>query len=587
MFASVLPIFVRPAEDESFMSWLERLAAAHGVGIGPLCDHIGFDWRQPLLGEVLAEDDWSLLAMATRNGRPQLASTTLCRWYKGAVETDFDAFAEPHNVGWHTVRTWASHRATRACPQCVAERRLWRIHWRLSHSGVCATHRALLVDDCPQCGFPLRGGHTDKPWPPHPTMPPDLLVCDNVHPDATPGRPRRCNHPVADITTVSVSDALAEAQQYLEDAADGREPLFLNGEPVTSAEWFEALRDVTALVNCIAGPADLGDVPEEVHSVFAEFCEQRDRMKGRGDASPSYTVPPRSAAHAAAVLSVAVPILRSPRLADGVGWLVQRAAEINRPRWRALATRLDLRSVVHDAWNANLPRHMSFALMHRVVGLFAHDFTWQPDNVTHLAPEHIYEQHFAHLLTETHPRNGRKMVQLSVVKAKENCDWPLAAVALEMDLRVAGRTIDWCTRHVTDGEAWWDEVWKYAAWLQGQPRYDYALRRELFRTLTLIPMAAWRLLCDRADVHIGRTEARRRNAAAWIWEHVCGGTFESSPALLTAEEAGARRDSLREDYRRFEKWGKTEAPLLLELLEGWAEALADLEANPATFGDAA
>lgn len=41
-----LPVRTMPRADESFASWFDRLAAAHGVGVGDLLDHAGIGARR-------------------------------------------------------------------------------------------------------------------------------------------------------------------------------------------------------------------------------------------------------------------------------------------------------------------------------------------------------------------------------------------------------------------------------------------------------------------------------------------------------------------------------------------------------------
>ena len=44
----------------------------------------------------------------------------------------------------------------RACPACLAERRLWRADWNLLATPVCIAHCRALIDICPGCKEPLR-----------------------------------------------------------------------------------------------------------------------------------------------------------------------------------------------------------------------------------------------------------------------------------------------------------------------------------------------------------------------------------------------------------------------------------------------
>jgi len=55
-------------------------------------------------------------------------------------------------------RAWRTTRHPRHCPECLAERAVWKNEWTVAFLPICLTHGTWLEDACPTCARPLRWG---------------------------------------------------------------------------------------------------------------------------------------------------------------------------------------------------------------------------------------------------------------------------------------------------------------------------------------------------------------------------------------------------------------------------------------------
>lgn len=148
MDVNVLPIRVRPYDEESFYGYLLRLASANGrKSVGELLKLIGVkDKPCHLLSEVKAAED---------------VSNALSPWIMYPSPRLFERFhntiTEPHI--WDAQRSIQVIRvhSPRFCPECFKskDKRYFRAHWALLPNTHCTEHRVELIDHCPQCSTPL------------------------------------------------------------------------------------------------------------------------------------------------------------------------------------------------------------------------------------------------------------------------------------------------------------------------------------------------------------------------------------------------------------------------------------------------
>jgi len=152
-----LPLFVSPAEGESFSSYVDRLASELAVPVSVLLSATGvldghsLRPRLPAYGLALPPERLVSFASATGLDRERVRQMQLGA-YAGVA---FDVRVLPMN-GVQTrrlpSREWVYMSGSHACPRCLAERPVWQLAWRLPWSFACAHHQCLLVDTCPSCG---------------------------------------------------------------------------------------------------------------------------------------------------------------------------------------------------------------------------------------------------------------------------------------------------------------------------------------------------------------------------------------------------------------------------------------------------
>jgi hypothetical protein len=168
-----LPLHPRPLPHEALSSWVDRLAAAYGLG------RRGF--LRVAFGADPAQDDAML---DTGDGPPDLAAAladrtgvspgrvramTLAGYTPGLLDT-----AGP-GTPWRTDDLMAA--VPRCCPRCLATEpdTFVRLHWRLAWMASCPRHGEALVPLAPS---PWLRHFVREREPLHPA--PDLLALDRI-----------------------------------------------------------------------------------------------------------------------------------------------------------------------------------------------------------------------------------------------------------------------------------------------------------------------------------------------------------------------------------------------------------------------
>jgi len=584
-----LPIRVEPRPGEAFAGWIERLAAEIGAPIGVVLDAcgLGVDGSAPgprsPYGVALAPGHLANLAGALNLPPARIEATLLSAYDGTALDLAGLDPLVPATTAPVGARQWAIFKGSRLCPACLAEDGTWHLAWKLSTSAVCPRHRVLLEDSCPACGIGIRVGSVSVPNPAFPSRIPDPLVCSNP---AGGGKGHRspCGASLVRIPTVGIAGwpRVVAAQETLDWAAAGH-PVTLAGHVATASAYFSAVRSLVALVRALAQPDDLGDLPPAALESFCAECGERDRTRspGLGMAAASYRDKPPTAGLAAALIPVVVESLGDPdRLSSLVSLLAERGAKSNKPGWRARGRRLDLAEPVRSAWQEALASKVGFSALPRLrpAGL-----SLDPASIPELAPEAIYGAGFASMLSGTSEPIGRAFAALALARLAGATTWAGAGSFLGMDPdRQARLSVHLPTRLAAAGfrESFWTAVRAWGDELTRDPhRPHYGVRREALRGLTSIEGGVWRQMCALAGVRTGRSAAKARNAAVWVWAEVTGGDWRFSPPLTAVDTrpAGSTPDGrsvrscLHDDYVRF---CIHRLPALRPHLEAYARELA-------------
>ena len=163
MGQSLLPVRPRPKFEESFSSWLVRVAWSNGIPPGPFCHrllshHLNWtrDADRPVNPATL-----QILSRATCIPISQLLETTV-QYYENLL---FDQ-TTPQKTQTMITSLGLYHRTHRTfgqtyCPRCLATAGYYRLPWRFVLVTACTIHKELLWDRCWKCGSTVCL-HSDK-----------------------------------------------------------------------------------------------------------------------------------------------------------------------------------------------------------------------------------------------------------------------------------------------------------------------------------------------------------------------------------------------------------------------------------------
>lgn len=579
-----LPKATHPQPGEQLASLVERAARDHGVPVADVLHAAGIDTGPnggiPMWGSYMHPDDQARIAATLRTDPAGIPDTLLTRYQGTLLAPGTLAVAAGAS---HTLsRAWVTVRPSRCCPICVDENDgAWDVAWKVSGVAVCLRHHVLLADTCPACDTRLREGARGRTLPAYPSLVPDPMRCSNPSPRTSTGRAHRCGHWVTDIDvgpSVCDFERLLDSQDVFAGALEGN-PQWLAGKAVHARDWLTVIVELVALARKAASATDIADaasLPDTVLEGWEHFQWERDRARSKGEAAPSYTSPPETSAVAAVAVDLAVGAAWHDRLSDGIDWMVGSLSRQNPEGWRSTPDQLRFGPEMRVAWEEAVRPITGFTRVADWMTAGAPDRSLRPDerdhrppfgaqHVPHLIDSLVYDERFKAMLPGTADTKGRSFVALCLARAAEGLrSWPETAVALEVDAERAHRIVDVCSRRVDDPVEWWTAVHREVDVLRLNPRpYDYSKARWALRDLVDIDDREWKAICDEFGVLPGRTDGRRRNAAAFAWAVVTGGNPYQSPAFMSALDSGKARPRLVADYRKFVKWLPADAGMRL------------------------
>lgn len=160
------PIRYKPFPDELLSSWLMRIAHGHGLKVQTFCNLIFGNRYQVWNRDVdRLAPAWLVGALIQCTGTPpETALGTTLRAYEGQLYRHFRAAGA---LQWiQTLQMYHRKRkgyGIQFCPKCLreGEQVYYRRIWRVSFYTVCAQHRCMLLDRCPECGAGISFHRTD------------------------------------------------------------------------------------------------------------------------------------------------------------------------------------------------------------------------------------------------------------------------------------------------------------------------------------------------------------------------------------------------------------------------------------------
>ncbi|MFD4393766.1 TniQ family protein [Kitasatospora sp. NPDC058478] len=546
-----LALVAAPAMGESFPSWVERIAADHGVAVGriaqllgiPARENAGAIFRPMLYGITPTAAGEAAVKAATGVGAEHLALMHLSRYGRTLLELSALDGGGESAVPMLAVREWAQFHASRACPACLAATGgVWQLWWKLGVAAVCPVHRLLLVDVCPACGIRLRQGYRKRPRGLSKVHVSDPAGCGNH------GAGGRCGQDLRLLVSEPVDGQAAAWQQQVLEVADGA-PALLAGRRIDGREWFSALKSLAALVRFAAPACEaacLLPVPEVARAALIDAGAARPSV---GGAHSTLRTMPANAALALAVLAAVRPILGA-RGEDEVAAALEPWARAAVARRRELhhspLRHLQLPPVLQRALARVEPRNSRVAAAARAVGA---SVDLSAARIPHLLDAGDYRDLIAHHLPGTAPDSGRRLASLALARLAGAPSWPEAARQLDMDRRRAANVTNTLVQRIADPDAFWLDSTLAAERLKRRAPIDYAHRRSALAHLVEVPHPV--LFALYRPLRLPVTNRRRQLAAWWVWVELTGGDWRDAPAYTPDERATA--ESMAEMYRAFRK----------------------------------
>ncbi|MEV7217649.1 TniQ family protein [Kitasatospora cineracea] len=566
-----------PQSGESFPSWLYRLAADLDVPPGQAALLLGFERRSgqyivkpPFFGIALSQRAAERIRTASDLDPAELHAMHLSALDGGALDLTGLDFSFERSVQPVSLREWALFDSSRGCPKCLADSPVWPLWWRLSLAAVCPTHSVLLADRCSRCGVKLQRG-TASTTPSLPsrgsTLSPHLC---NARLPVDRRTAWTCDQVLGGLPAEAVPASLAESQKrLLEVAFSGRATAA--GREVAASEYFAAFKYLTALVRVSASEDDLARVPPALAEVFAADLAERRRLRS-GTSSAKLGVSPPSAAHAGALLALIEPVLSAPDQATCRRMLEPWLAEVTRQR-QATGNNNLLRQIAQPPFLARLTA-VAAPNAPRIIGLLPaleRPKLLEPRHVPHLLGEADYARVASHF-PAVNPLRGRRFASVALARLAGASTWheagqdlglPDPDLAVQISGQLAGR--------IQDPDAFWHDLQRTAQVIEQRGLVDYRARHWALTDLTTVPAdVLFPVMPSVGPRGNSLSPARRRHAAAWLWQHLTGGDVRDAPAHVLELWPGFQLASVRRSWQRFTE---LDAPGLPGALIAWGREL--------------
>lgn len=152
-----LPFRTEPSEDESWHSYLSRVAREHDCSLADLAVHLGVrDARKgrwpAYFGVTIDEKQARRAAWSLNLTAKQVHEMQLAKYDQIAVDlSPLDASDGINSTRLASQRSWVHLAGTAYCPRCLAEAPVWAVKWRLPWTTVCHRHQVFLEHQCPEC----------------------------------------------------------------------------------------------------------------------------------------------------------------------------------------------------------------------------------------------------------------------------------------------------------------------------------------------------------------------------------------------------------------------------------------------------
>lgn len=553
-------------EEETFSSYVDRLAQLHSAALGSMLSRLGLiteDNQKTLSGygvsmPLAARTRFAFVAGLSES---EVENLLLSRFSPGAFLLEQrDGDRDGETVRKASVSEWAYFSGSHFCAQCLKDSDgIWSSRWKLPWSFACVKHRVMLHDVCMGCTRRPRAGLRDgRLYPAFHAQIPTPTQCNNATLDENCGAGkagRPCGFLFTDLLSCSASPSILAAQKRLDDAMTAA--LGTSEQRSTAALFFGELRSVCALVMYASEIDDFpklsGSLEQAVKTHVLERSKIReDRLEvldGRkGPRQRTYIGVPTNAALMAAVSQKALLIVE------------EQSPELLRDKMQVLADQVRSRSP-KSKWNVadyfQLSPRLRTALDQctgtrghfdrrggaRSVAAKAHGrYEFSPQHVAQMFPSDAFNGRFRNYFPNIQENLARRFCSMAALKLL-NMTWSEAGEALELPASADRQANHMITQLNRSGhyDEFTRELHRWARALSAvEARTDYKARRDALRSTRDFAPSLWKALCEEGGITVGRTGSRSRYAAAWMWADATSGDWTLSPAFGPESTANQR-----------------------------------------------
>jgi hypothetical protein len=573
--ARKLAVRLAPKDDESFRSYVERLAARHEVSLLVMLKFlrlIGAERYQQINGYGIYLDPKRLEEFCFVTSIPkERASRMLLSTYHGsAIDLSGLDITDSDSLRRISVEQWAYFSGSHVCPRCLEDNSgAWKLSWKLPWSFVCVTHRCYLIDVCPSCKKRIAEGRRDHSLSPvFVSKVPAPGFCSNPRAEgntlagngATP-----CGYQLSAISTEKADLRTIDNQKKILAALSGSPPP-VAGTTVSAITFFQILRSLCAFTLYCADVSDLGDIPKNEMQAFAAFAASRNEklllqsesLQPRNEARSRYwRGVPTDPYLMAALVNSALKIVGAANIVEmgtAMSPFIERSKDRTpKARWK-IPEQFRFHPLLAEAFHSNMSRtsHFDRSIGNRSLHQNSFPYNFEPRHVPQLIWKEDYEKSFKNFFPMMHENSARRYCAMSLARLCSYLSWTKTTELLDLPLSnasgMANRAIVLLNQQ-GDSQLFSKALHELATRLSNDAvKVDYQNRRKMLSNLTDIPWEQWKKICAASHVIPGHIGGRSRYAAAWLWAELTCGDWKLAPALKDGNKL-----NVREVYRQNEK----------------------------------
>lgn len=559
-------------DDESFRSYLDRLAAFHRVTLSTLNPYVGlsrtsgFPTDRRAFGIQMDERTISEFANTTKVSTDAIRKLLLYSYHGRVLNLLEFSPGGSMDARKASVREWAYFSGSHFCPQCLHENEgAWFLRWKLPWTFACTVHKALLFDTCPSCEQrSLASRSNGTLLPAYFNLVPDPITCQNPlgAGQARVGKAARpCGYDLSSLMAHDISshERLIRTQDLITSKFS------VSSDIDETTIFFQELRSVTALVLYCAESADLGNIPDFSKTKFDSYAIKRNldiserissKSGKKGIRDRAYFRTPQSTSIMAAVLPTALEIVTASDKADiafRFAPLRERiSARSHGYRWQLseyfrFTPRLSKGLAENFRSTAKFDRRIGFKSDNDNDELLSKIKT---NHIPELFPEYLFSP-LSGYLKGMHVYLARRFCSLSLVKLLGGITWAEAAVELGLPPKQTAKRANADVSLLNKNNCYdlfGADLRLAAIKLSSAPLVDYAQRRNLLAGFDDIPNESWVTMCANAGISTGVYGVRSKYASVWLWSELTGSHWHAAPGLLAFN-----KESGREVFRAFTK----------------------------------